>query len=277
MSAVIVGYGKHDHATAALRWGVDAARVLERDLRVVTVFEQAYAEMPPDQFDELVKRQEQDVIAQLALAEAAGDRRTAADHVVILQGDPLEAFATYVEDHDEALVVVGAESRSGPGELGSGTPAHHLLRHLSAPLAIIRPGYAPLAGGTIVVGVDGSEANAACLHWAAELAAKTEGRVVAVFAHDPIDDTFDHPKGWHRHSDDVRAEIDQVTSVSIELLMEPGHPVEVLIDVARRAGAAAIIAGTRGHGGFAGLQVGRVPRQLVDHSPCPVIVVPHNS
>lgn len=275
MKTVVIGYGMHEHATAALRWGVAAADLLHADVRVVSVFERPYAEMPPDVFEDQLERQEQVVVAQLRQAEGEGGRR-GSNQVSILQGDPLEEFAGFVRQHDEALVVVGAESSNGPGELGSGVPAHHLMRHVGAPVAIIRPGYSALRGATIVVGVDGSDANEAPLRWASDLAAKAAGRLVAVFAYNPIDDTFNHPPGWHRHSDDVRAAVERTTGVDIELVIEPGHPVEVLMDVAERVGAAAIVCGTRGRGGFAGLFVGRVPRQLVDHSRHPVIVVPHD-
>lgn len=269
MSPILVGYGTHTDAVAALHWAVLAAKVLEEPLEVVSVFEPSYAEVAPEWFDDLVTERRNEITAQ---AHEAG-----ADDLKIhtLAGDPIRVFAEYVEGHEEALVVVGACSHSGPGELGSGSPAHALLHHLSSPLAVIRDGFEPIGGGVIVVGVDGSGANAMALRWAETTALATGARLIAVFAYDPIDDTFTHPEGWHRHSDEVRAQVGKVTSVPVELVMEAGHPTEILIDVSRREHAAAIVVGTRGRGGFPILRTGRVPTQLIDHATVPVVVVPH--
>ena len=99
-------------------------------------------------------------------------------------------------------------------------------------------------------------------------------RLLAVFVYDPIDDTFTHPQGWHRHSDEVRSEVEKVASVPVELIMEAGHPTEVLMNVSKRERAAAIVVGARGRGGFLGLHTGRVATQLIDHSAAPVVVLP---
>lgn len=51
-----------------------------------------------------------------------------------------------------------------------------------------------------------------------------------------------------------------------------GNPVEVLIQLGRAADL--LVVGARGHGGFRHLLTGSVATQLVNHAPCPVVVVP---
>jgi nucleotide-binding universal stress UspA family protein len=54
-----------------------------------------------------------------------------------------------------------------------------------------------------------------------------------------------------------------------------GEPGPALVALAVELGAAAIVVGSHGKGLFARLFAGSVSRYLIDHAPCPVLVVPH--
>jgi nucleotide-binding universal stress UspA family protein len=58
----------------------------------------------------------------------------------------------------------------------------------------------------------------------------------------------------------------------VRLLVRAGNPVEELIRLGRSADL--IVVGARGHGGFRHLLTGLVATQLINHAPCPVVVVP---
>ena len=61
------------------------------------------------------------------------------------------------------------------------------------------------------------------------------------------------------------------TDVEVEWLGVPGNPAEVLIEASK--GAALLVVGSRGLGGFMGLLIGSVSSQCVHHAHCPVLVV----
>ncbi len=239
---------------------------------MVSVFEPTYSEIAPDWMDELLERRRADIATALKEVNAQN-----AEIVTLHGSDPIAEIVDYVDAHDAALVVIGAHAHGGPGGLGASAPAHHLAQHSTVPIAVIRPDSRALEDGHVVVGVDGSAANSIALERAEHLAKAIHGDLHAVFAYDPMDDTFSHPEGWHRHSDEVRDEVAKVSDVASKLYLSAGHPAEVLIEHAQRERAAVIVVGTRGRGGFGGLRTGRVPVQLAGHATCPVIIVPHRT
>jgi nucleotide-binding universal stress UspA family protein len=50
----------------------------------------------------------------------------------------------------------------------------------------------------------------------------------------------------------------------------PVHPVRLLADTSQNA--ALVVVGARGHGGFAGLQLGSVSQSVLHYARCPVAV-----
>jgi nucleotide-binding universal stress UspA family protein len=60
---------------------------------------------------------------------------------------------------------------------------------------------------------------------------------------------------------------------SVDWELVRGRPADVLLDEARRTHADLIVLGSRGHGRLESLTLGSVPTEVVDHAPCPVLVV----
>ena len=130
----------------------------------------------------------------------------------------------------------------------------------------------------IVVGVDGSPASVAALRWAHEQAQLTRGTVVAVIAwHYPISSGFPVVADidWAREAEAILSRVVKeavgdddalIASYAIE-----GHPTRVLDDLSQ--GAAMLVVGPRGHGGFSGLMLGSTTTHVIGHAACPVMVV----
>jgi nucleotide-binding universal stress UspA family protein len=132
----------------------------------------------------------------------------------------------------------------------------------------------------VVVGVDGSSQSKRALRWATAVAASFGASIEAVAAwqtpsmsgwgpvavawdpkqdmeiclKDAVDDVFGDNRPEHLH-----------------LSVREGHAAQVLIQ--QSTGAAMVVVGSRGHGGFAGLLLGSVSASVAELAHCPVLVI----
>lgn len=143
--------------------------------------------------------------------------------------------------------------------------------------------------GRIVVGVDGSPGSLAALHWAVQEARLRGVAVQAVMAWEHPQ-FYSGPDGWVVGMDpsgDTRqilasaadAEVtrlgeEAVQGQDVEIVCEAveGHPAAALVLAAKDA--AALVVGSRGHGGFVGALLGSVSQHVVAHASCPVVLIP---
>lgn len=128
-----------------------------------------------------------------------------------------------------------------------------------------------------VVGVDGSDQSIAALRHARRMASALGAEVEVIIAWEwpyladpqmivgyaPEEDARLVAEGVVR---EVYGEAGHVPIFVVE-----GPPAKVLIDAGQ--GAAMIVVGSRGHGGFAGLLLGSVSAAVAEHAQCPVLVV----
>jgi nucleotide-binding universal stress UspA family protein len=145
-------------------------------------------------------------------------------------------------------------------------------------------------GGTIVVGVDGSDPSRKAVHWALAEARLRGARLVAVHAWsyypslpsdslDPMLVTPDFNAALGRDAERfVEQEVEKLRAddreVEIEARAVEGPAASVLAELAKDADL--LVLGTRGHGGFSGLLLGSVSQQVSHHAPCPLVLVPHH-
>lgn len=132
----------------------------------------------------------------------------------------------------------------------------------------------------IVVGVDGSEPSKEALRWAARLAPTLSAtiRAVSVWEYPAGFGWTSMPSGWNFQTDTEKVlhqAVDEVFGADrprgLELVVEQGQAAAALLR--HGVGAAMVIVGSRGHGGFAGLLLGSVSSSVAEHAPCPVLVV----
>jgi len=132
----------------------------------------------------------------------------------------------------------------------------------------------------VVVGVDGSENGQRAMHVAARQAARTNRPLVVVHAVG----LTELINGEHVPSHDHQAEIGREVFTwcaslegecnDVEALVLDGPPVDVLVRAANEVEASLVVVGRRGTGGRPELRLGSTAHQVVEHSRCPVLVVP---
>lgn len=132
----------------------------------------------------------------------------------------------------------------------------------------------------IVVGVDGSDSSVETLRFAARLAPALDARIHAVAC-------WDFPQIYAGY---VPPDFEAFEAAAAKTVAEalgkafgPDVPVNVSQELIRGpapaklvdagAGAAMLVVGRRGHGGFLGMHLGSVSSACVSHAACPVLVV----
>ena len=139
----------------------------------------------------------------------------------------------------------------------------------------------------IVVGVEGSGYAREALIWAIE-EARHRGAVVEVvtcysptyvpaapdLGYVPLD-SFDLAAEVEKMQGEVVDSAVEASSyggeVEIRRVLKKGRPADTLMAAAE--GAAMLVVGNRGRGGFAGLRLGSVSQAISHHSPCPLVIV----
>ena len=142
----------------------------------------------------------------------------------------------------------------------------------------------------IVVGVDGSIGSGVALRWAITQAHATSVGVEVIASwEDPMQSSYS--LGWMPIMPDsedwaaiTQTYLDQEVAQVVAELGSPevltaravhGHPAQVLLEAA--AHACLLVVGSRGHGTLVGALLGSVSQHCIQHSPCPVVVVPVTS
>jgi nucleotide-binding universal stress UspA family protein len=140
---------------------------------------------------------------------------------------------------------------------------------------------------TIVVGFDGSEHSRAALKWAMDEARQRNGQIRLVTAWSKpamawYPAVFETAAGEiaaeespERIAESLQAEV--LKSAADEDLPATGQvvhsdsPASAILDAAQDADL--VVVGSRGHGGFPALHLGSVSTQVINHTPCPVLVI----
>ena len=186
-------------------------------------------------------------------------------------------------------LVLGTRGQGGFAGLLLGSVVAACLHHARTPVVAVGGNLVLPGAGSVVVGVDSSDGSRAALRWAAREAARHGVLLRVVHGWDSAAVTPPGPQAFGPLDGDdfaVAADrfltelVDEVLSdegladagPDVECLVVPAPAAEALLWEAR--GAALLVVGTRGRGGFAGLLLGSVSRQCANHAPCPVAVVP---
>ncbi len=283
---IVVGVDGSAGSLAALALALREARLHGGTVEAVMGWDHLNQPGSPDDhpFDPHYTPERAQAFLDELLAGAADDdppvvARAVCDH-------PASALLDAGQDAD--LLVVGDRGHGGFLGLRLGSVSQKVLHHAPCPVLISRgDGGTEADARPVVAGVDGSEASRHALEWAGSEAVRRGVRLVAVHGWDlppaaapsPLADPFillpidAFEEGARALVDsEVAALREQVPEVDVEARTDGIGPGQALMEAAE--GAALVVVGTRGRGGFSGLLLGSVSQQLAHHSPCPVVVVP---
>lgn len=285
---VVVGYDNSDEARFALAFAADQAADRQVPLRIVLAYTLVVTDLglgtgvPWDE-------QMVDSIAELANKDAAeaadGVRAAHRDLAVEVIAQPGPAAAVILENaQDASLVVVGSRGRSGWRDKLVGGTSRQVATHCKAPTILVRT--PEPVGDRVVVGIDGSPDSVRALAFAFDYASRAGLRLEAVHSWDvpPIGAITGVPSPEPPEmvrtiaNNEARAALEQLAGfgdrypdVAVEHKIVRGSPVKTLVTESQ--GAALVVVGSRGRGGFAGLVLGSVSHGVLHHATCNVAIV----
>lgn len=222
------------------------------------------------------------------LARAAQRVHEARPDLVVTTSQPWGTPSQALVDASEhaRLVVVGSGRKGAVEQVLLGTTSLDTAMHASCPVAVVGGG-SIVAGGPVVVGLDGSSHSVPAAALAVEEAAARGARLVAVTTWwleviDGVVVTEPGTEQWEIVERGYRKLIDEALApalavhpeVEVEVVIRNARPVPTLVELARDA--AVLVMGSRGRGGFAGMALGSVSHKVLQRATCPVIVTrPH--
>jgi nucleotide-binding universal stress UspA family protein len=140
----------------------------------------------------------------------------------------------------------------------------------------------------IVVGIDGSPNSERALGWAMEHAAAMHTSLTVIAVHEvaksywggipvigPADQTLLQKlqQAAEAMTEQAASRLDKDRPPSVKVHAVNGFVVRELVDASQDADL--VVLGTRGGSGLARMLMGSVSHEVVQHSACPVVIVPH--
>lgn len=179
-----------------------------------------------------------------------------------------------------ALVAVGAMGHGVLSRASVGAVAMQVVTHARCPVLVVGHETPDRSEGRVVVGVDGSKPSLRALAVAFEEAALTGASLDVVHAwqaRSASDPTLSPDSSWSAYESDLEKAVDAALAsrrlehpdVKVEYEVVRAEPVRALVD--RSEGAALLVVGSRGSGGFRGLHVGSTALRLMGRSHSPIL------
>ena len=236
------------------------------------------------------------LIAQNADLTAAA--RARAERVVEHVPEDVEAFMItgtsvpheldrLARQDQAALLAVGATHRGAVGRVLPGSIGERVLHGAPCPVLVVPASHRERDVRSIAVAYDGREESRRALRAAATLAERIGAELVLIGVSVPA--PIDVRLSAERAHDEGRAPAED-TPAALEhaaaQLLQRGFDVSIRLPVARPGpgiveacadGIDLLVAGSRGHRPMRSALEHSVSRHLVDHAPCPVLVVAHHA
>lgn len=281
---VVVALDGSPNSAHTLEWGVAEAVRRRADVLLTRVVDDAWQVMawswyPVIGTDDVDAEVEEFLAAELTRVHELHPGVKA--RVRVLHGQVVPALREL--SVDAQLLVVGARPRYGRARTGA--TGSHLAAHARCAVAVVRAdaGHPLQPDAPVVVGVDGSSASLAAAHVAAHEAWMRGRPLVVVHARPTIPDPFgsgsvpplatgDENDPTHKAAQVVADALrEENAGLDVRLALVDDHPADALVGLGR--GAALVVVGSRGLGGFRGMLLGSISSAVVREATGPVLVV----
>lgn len=284
-STLVVGTDGSSAAGEALSWALDDAHQRQVPLHVVTAWSPSRDPQETQWLSTMTSVSElrtavaDELAATVTSAVQSANRREVALSTAVAYGHPAKLLIDL--SGPDRLLVVGARGRGALGGLVLGSVSQECAQYARGPIVVVR-GSTPTAGvGRVVVGVDGSAESFDALRFAAADARRRGAPLELVHVWQDTDHAAHGRLGplnmsAKRQADEAWHHILRTTltiAPDVEVTGEnvAGYAPSVLLKASR--GAALLVVGSRGLGGWAGLLLGSVSLHCITMSACPVAVV----
>jgi nucleotide-binding universal stress UspA family protein len=288
MSAIyLAGYD----GTAAARAAVGFAAALgPEDARVIAV------NVYPDVTDRFTAEGASATLQRDLRAESerllATLEEPGAEHRSVAANSPAQGLHELAAERQAALVAIGVTYHGWLGRTIPGTVGYHLLHGSPCPVAVTPAGdWRRL--DTIAVAYDGTPEADEALAYGASLARRRGARLLlvgvaaramhAAAAATGYGFNWTLPEGaWEDFTRGFRVTLDAAAeriggAPAVQTRVLTATPVgQALVDTCR-ADVDLMVIGSRGFGPLRTVIMGSVSRHVIDHAPCPVIVVPRGA
>jgi len=274
MKRIVIGVDPAQEQQPALRWAASYAALEPVALTIVTVWHPDQAELPPDRYQEFEDQVRAHVDREMADVAHAHDEALPFEIRTEEGGKPEHVIRAAVADLDPELVVVGHHPRSLVLTEHLTSLAVALANEAPCPVVVAQGDAPELRPGPVVAAIDSLPADHGVLQFAAELAEALGSGVRAVFALDPLGESYPHPEGQTRteqHEQRVLAEAREAVAehIPLEVSVGEGEAEKVIAAVADEHDASLVVVG-RGTGSM----LDRVPTRLIHAGDRSIAVLP---
>jgi len=284
MSApVIVGFDGSASALIAVRYGAEEALLRGCDLHLFHAFGWPLLHPPSGAEHDRAELGPRGAMLNLLAQTARNiERPRLSVHSHLVDGSP--GGVLVAASHKADLLVVGHRGLGGFIGLLAGSVGVQVAGHANCPTVVVR-GAAGLRKGPIVLGVDGSPGAYAAADAAFAQAYRRGSELLVVHRQPPSPGRVGAravAAGHNPHlatveaiARAVRGIADRYSAVSWSAEVRHGDSAPTaLMAAAEEMRAGLLVVGKRGFGGFRAMILGSTSRTLIEHAPCPVMVVP---
>lgn len=289
-STVVVGVDGSDSAVAALDWAVAEATARQAaKLRIVhgfiwPLYRVELGSSPYGPEEGGLRATADEVVAAAVERARAVAPELAVEGVLHVGG---AAAALVDESAGAQLLVVGSRGLGGFTGLLLGSVSSQVAAHADCPVVVVRPSPQGAADrhGQVVVGVEDLAGSTELMEFAADEAARLGTGLTVMHCSPPAltvtampgpamlyDDTELVEAERRRFVEMVEGWVDKRPEIVIHPHFSRRPPAWALVEAS--AQARLVVVGSRGRGGFVGLLLGSVSRQLLHHANGPVAVIP---